>query len=51
VSPAGRARSRTPEPFIADQTARNHIERIHGKLGVSTCAETSLYAMRQGLID
>ena len=36
---------------IADKTARNHIERIYAKLGVSTRAEASLYAMRQGLID
>jgi HD-GYP domain-containing protein (c-di-GMP phosphodiesterase class II) len=36
---------------IADKTARNHIERIYSKLGVSTRAETSLYAMRHGLID
>jgi HD-GYP domain-containing protein (c-di-GMP phosphodiesterase class II) len=36
---------------IAEKTARNHIERIYGKLGVSTRAETSLYAMRNGLID
>jgi HD-GYP domain-containing protein (c-di-GMP phosphodiesterase class II) len=36
---------------IAEKTARNHIERIYGKLGVSTRAETSLFAMRHGLID
>jgi DNA-binding CsgD family transcriptional regulator len=35
---------------IADKTARNHVERIYAKLGVSTCAEASLYAMRHGLI-
>jgi HD-GYP domain-containing protein (c-di-GMP phosphodiesterase class II) len=39
------------ELVIADKTARNHIERIYGKLGVSTRAETSLYAMRHGLIE
>jgi HD-GYP domain-containing protein (c-di-GMP phosphodiesterase class II) len=39
------------ELVIAEKTARNHIERIYGKLGVSTRAETSLYAMRHGLID
>jgi HD-GYP domain-containing protein (c-di-GMP phosphodiesterase class II) len=36
---------------IAEKTARNHIERIYMKLGISTRAEASLYAMRQGLID
>jgi HD-GYP domain-containing protein (c-di-GMP phosphodiesterase class II) len=36
---------------IADKTARNHIERIYTKLGVSTRAEATLYAMRHGLVD
>jgi DNA-binding NarL/FixJ family response regulator len=36
---------------IAEKTARNHIERIYLKLGVSTRAEASLYAMRHGLVD
>ena len=36
---------------IADKTVRNHIERIYSKLGVSTRAEASLYAMRHGLVD
>ena len=36
---------------IADKTARNHVERIYSKLGVSTRAEASLYAMRHGLVD
>ena len=36
---------------IADKTARNHIERIYTKLGISTRAEASLYAMRHGLVD
>jgi HD-GYP domain-containing protein (c-di-GMP phosphodiesterase class II) len=36
---------------IAEKTARNHVERIYGKLGVSTRAEASLYAMRHGLVD
>jgi HD-GYP domain-containing protein (c-di-GMP phosphodiesterase class II) len=36
---------------IAEKTARNHIEHIYLKLGVSTRAEASLYAMRQGLVD
>jgi HD-GYP domain-containing protein (c-di-GMP phosphodiesterase class II) len=36
---------------IADKTARNHVERIYSKLGVSTRAEASLYAMRHGLVN
>jgi HD-GYP domain-containing protein (c-di-GMP phosphodiesterase class II) len=36
---------------IADKTARNHIEHIYLKLGISTRAEASLYAMRHGLVD
>jgi DNA-binding NarL/FixJ family response regulator len=36
---------------IAEKTARNHIEHIYSKLGVSTRAEASLYAMRHGLVD
>ena len=36
---------------IAEKTARNHVERIYSKLGVSTRAEASLYAMRHGLVD
>jgi HD-GYP domain-containing protein (c-di-GMP phosphodiesterase class II) len=36
---------------IADKTARNHIERIYAKVGVSSRAEASLFAMRQGLVD
>jgi HD-GYP domain-containing protein (c-di-GMP phosphodiesterase class II) len=36
---------------IAEKTARNHTERIYSKLGVSTRAEVSLYAMRHGLVE
>ncbi|HEV2785753.1 MAG TPA: LuxR C-terminal-related transcriptional regulator, partial [Solirubrobacteraceae bacterium] len=36
---------------ITDKTARNHIERIYGKLGVSSRAEASLFAMRHGLVE
>jgi DNA-binding NarL/FixJ family response regulator len=36
---------------IADKTARNHVERIYTKLGISTRAEVSLFAMRHGLVD
>jgi DNA-binding CsgD family transcriptional regulator len=39
------------ELVIAEKTARNHIEHIYLKLGVSTRAEASLYAMRHGLVD
>jgi HD-GYP domain-containing protein (c-di-GMP phosphodiesterase class II) len=36
---------------IAEKTARNHVERIYAKLGISTRAQATLYAMRHGLID
>jgi DNA-binding NarL/FixJ family response regulator len=36
---------------IADKTARNHIERVYSKLGVSTRAAAALYAMRHGLVS
>jgi HD-GYP domain-containing protein (c-di-GMP phosphodiesterase class II)/DNA-binding CsgD family transcriptional regulator len=36
---------------IAEKTARNHIEHIYLKLGITTRAEASLYAMRLGLVD
>jgi HD-GYP domain-containing protein (c-di-GMP phosphodiesterase class II) len=36
--------------IIAEKTARNHVERIYSKLGVSTRAEASLFAMRHGLV-
>ena len=39
------------ELVIADKTARNHIERIYAKLGVSTRAAAALYAMRHGLVS
>jgi HD-GYP domain-containing protein (c-di-GMP phosphodiesterase class II) len=39
------------ELVIAKKTARNHIERIYTKLGVSTRAAAALYAMRHGLVS
>jgi HD-GYP domain-containing protein (c-di-GMP phosphodiesterase class II) len=39
------------ELVIAEKTARNHIERIYSKLGVSTRAAAALYAMRHGLVS
>jgi DNA-binding CsgD family transcriptional regulator len=36
---------------IAPKTADAHIQHIYTKLGVSTRAEASLYAMRHGLVD
>jgi HD-GYP domain-containing protein (c-di-GMP phosphodiesterase class II) len=35
--------------FISPKTVGNHIEHIYSKIGVSTRAEASLFAMRQGL--
>lgn len=35
---------------IAPKTARNHIEHIYAKIGVSTRAGASVFAVRQGLI-
>lgn len=51
VARGASSREVAAELVIADKTARNHIERIYRKLGVSTRAEASLFAMRQGLID
>jgi HD-GYP domain-containing protein (c-di-GMP phosphodiesterase class II) len=35
---------------IADKTAANHVEHIYAKIGVSTRAAASLFAMRHGLV-
>jgi DNA-binding NarL/FixJ family response regulator len=35
---------------IAHKTVRNHVEHIYAKIGVSTRAGTSLYAMQHGLL-
>ncbi|MHB8689767.1 MAG: HD domain-containing phosphohydrolase [Solirubrobacteraceae bacterium] len=35
--------------FISPKTVGNHIEHIYSKIGVSTRAEASLFAMQQGL--
>ncbi|HEY1359753.1 MAG TPA: HD domain-containing phosphohydrolase [Thermoleophilaceae bacterium] len=51
VARGASSRAVAGELVIAEKTARNHIERIYTKLGVSTRAEASLYAMRQGLVD
>jgi HD-GYP domain-containing protein (c-di-GMP phosphodiesterase class II) len=36
---------------IADKTAANHVEHIYAKIGVSTRAAATLYAMRHGLLE
>jgi len=36
---------------ISEKTARNHTERIYTKLGVSSRAEVTMFAMRQGLVS
>ena len=51
VAHGASSRDVAQELVIAAKTARNHIERIYTKLGVSTRAEASLYAMRHGLVD
>ncbi len=38
------------ELVIAEKTARNHVERVYAKIGVSSRAAAALYAMRQGLL-
>jgi hypothetical protein len=42
---------REAQLVIAEKTARNHIEHMYLRLGVSTRVEASLYAMRHGLVD
>ena len=36
---------------ITPKTAANHVEHIYAKIGVSTRATATLYAMRQGLLE
>jgi DNA-binding CsgD family transcriptional regulator len=36
--------------FIADKTVGNHVEHIYSKIGVSTRAGASLFAMQHGLV-
>jgi HD-GYP domain-containing protein (c-di-GMP phosphodiesterase class II) len=36
---------------IAQKTAANHVEHIYAKIGVSTRATATLYAMRHGLLE
>jgi DNA-binding CsgD family transcriptional regulator len=35
---------------ISEKTVGNHVEHIYTKIGSSTRAEASLYAMRHGLL-
>ncbi|EUA65637.1 bacterial regulatory s, luxR family protein [Mycobacterium xenopi 4042] len=35
---------------ISEKTARNHVERIYAKIGVSNRIGASLYAMQHGLV-
>ena len=37
------------ELFIAEKTARNHIERVYTKLGVNNRTQASLAAIDRGL--
>lgn len=36
--------------FITPKTVSNHIEHIYSKIGVSTRAMASMYAMKHGLL-
>lgn len=51
VARGASAREVAGELVIAEKTARNHVERVYGKLGVSSRAEATLYAMRHGLVS
>ena len=37
--------------FITEGTVRSHLEHIYGKIGVSTRATASLFAMEHGLLE
>ena len=37
------------ELFIAEKTARNHVERVYAKLGVNNRTQASLAAIDRGL--
>jgi DNA-binding NarL/FixJ family response regulator len=39
------------ELFIAEKTARNHVERIYAKLGVNNRTQASLAAIDRGLVS
>lgn len=39
------------ELFLSPHTVRNHIQRVAGKLGVSTRLEIAMAALRRGLIE
>jgi HD-GYP domain-containing protein (c-di-GMP phosphodiesterase class II) len=51
VARGATARDVARELVIADKTARNHIERIYSKIGVSTRSGAALFAMRYGLVE
>jgi HD-GYP domain-containing protein (c-di-GMP phosphodiesterase class II) len=51
VARGASARDVARELVIAEKTARNHTERVYAKLGVSSRAEATLYAMRHGLVS
>ena len=36
---------------IAEKTVGNHVEHVYQKVGVSTRAAATLFALQQGLID
>jgi DNA-binding NarL/FixJ family response regulator len=36
---------------ITPKTAGNHVERIYSKIGVSSRAEATMFAMQHGLLD
>ncbi|MFC9362768.1 response regulator transcription factor, partial [Rhodococcus sp. NPDC057014] len=36
--------------FIAEKTARNHVERVYAKLGVNNRTQASLAAIDRGLV-
>jgi hypothetical protein len=36
---------------LAEKTVGNHVEHIYTKIGSSTRAEASLFAMQHGLLD
>ncbi len=39
------------ELFIAQKTARNHVERTYAKIGVSNRIGASMYALKHGLVN
>jgi DNA-binding CsgD family transcriptional regulator len=45
------AREVAGELVIAEKTARNHVEHIYAKLGVSNRASATLFALDHGIVD